>query len=259
MTKPLSIAVTGIAGRMGKALRDAISSQDDLYLGAATEAPGHALVGELVDGVEVVDTLSGALVGVDAIVDFAPPDVTARNAELAAEAGVSFVSGTTALEDRHHKTLEQAAQRIPVLWAPNMSVGVAVLCQLVEQAATILGEDFDPELFEIHHRYKVDAPSGTANRLVEVLKTVRELHAVNGREGTPGARPANEIGVHALRGGDVVGEHTVVFAGLGERVELTHRAHSRQTFAQGALRAARFLQTQKPGIYDMNDVLGLAS
>jgi len=257
MAEKLRVAVTGIAGRMGKALREAIEARDDVVLAAAVERQGHELIGQKLDGVRVRDWVEEALGDVEAVIDFSASDATARYAEQAAVEGVAFVSGTTGLDDQARAALKRASERIPVLWSPNMSVGVNLLFRLVELAARALGPDFDPEVIEIHHRFKVDAPSGTALRLAEILRDVRQANLIFGREGAAGARPKNEVGVHAVRAGDVVGEHTVLFAALGERLELIHRAQSRATFAEGALRAARAMATRPPGLYTMADVLDL--
>lgn len=256
MGERLSVALTGVAGRMGRALREALAAREDMVLTAAVERPGHELIGQRLDGVRVRDWVEEALGDVDVVVDFSTPDATARFVEQAAGEGIAFVSGTTGLDDRARAALKAASERIPVLWAPNMSIGVNLLFRLVEAAARALGPDFDPEIIEFHHRFKLDAPSGTAMRLAEILRDVTQANLVFGREGAKAAR-RNEVGVHAVRGGDVVGDHTVVFAALGERLELTHRAHSRATFAEGALRAAAFLATRPPGLYTMADVLSL--
>jgi 4-hydroxy-tetrahydrodipicolinate reductase len=257
MVDRLRVAVTGVAGRMGKALREAIAARDDMVLAAAVERQGHELMGQKLDGVRVRDWVEEALGEVDVVIDFSTSDATARYADQAAAEGVPFVSGTTGLDDRARAALRRAAERIPVLWAPNMSVGVNLLFRLVELAARALGPEYDPEIIEIHHRYKVDAPSGTAMRLAEILRDVRQANLIFGREGAPGVRPRNEVGVHAVRAGDIVGDHTVLFAAQGERLELTHRVHSRSTLAEGALRAAKALTTRPPGLYSMADVLDL--
>lgn len=257
MAERLSVAVTGIAGRMGRALREALESRDDMVLAAAVERPGHELIGQRLDGVRVRDWVEEALGDVDVVIDFSAPTATARYAEQAAGEGVAFVSGTTGLDDGARKVLKKASERIPVLWSPNMSIGVNLLFRLVELAARALGPDYDPEIIEVHHRFKLDAPSGTALRLAEILRDVRQANLIFGREGTKTPRPRNEVAVHAVRAGDVVGDHTVLFASLGERLELTHRAHSRATFAEGALRAAAFVATRPPGLYTMADVLSL--
>jgi 4-hydroxy-tetrahydrodipicolinate reductase len=190
-------------------------------------------------------------------IDFSSPGATTELCEVAAKAGVAIVSGTTGLGEEAHTALDRAAQRVPVAWEPNMSVGVHVLAALVERAIAMLGPDFDVEIIEAHHRLKVDAPSGTALRLAEVARAARGgARLVHGREGRPGARAATEIGVHAVRGGDVVGDHSVLLLGAGERIELVHRASSRELFASGALRVARWIVGKRPGRYRMEDVLG---
>ena len=256
--KQVAVALAGAGGRMGEALREVIRGDDGLVLVAAVEHDGHPLLGTLLDGVPLRASLAGALEGADVLVDFTIPEATARHAAQAATAGVPFVSGTTGLDEAALAALDEAAERIALLWAPNMSVGVNVLLRLVEEAARALGPDFDIEMTEFHHRRKIDAPSGTALRLAEVVQSVRRTPLRHGRQGLLGVRPPEELGVHALRGGDVVGDHTLYFAGPGERIELTHRAHSRKTFAAGALRAARYLLDKPPGRYEMRDVLAAA-
>lgn len=197
--------------------------------------------------------------GAQVVVDFSSPEACAEAAGLAAERGVPFVSGTTGLDESQQTLLRKAAERIPLLHAPNMSVGVQLLLRLVAEAARAMGEGFDAEILEIHHRHKKDAPSGTALRLAETLAEAlgRNLSQEGryGREGQVGARTAGEIGVMALRGGDVVGEHTVYFLGEGERIELTHKASSRSAFASGAIRAAKWIVGKPAGLYGMKDVL----
>jgi 4-hydroxy-tetrahydrodipicolinate reductase len=209
-------------------------------------------------GVSVTDGLEAvAHARADAVVDFSVPGVTPALATIAASAGVALVSGTTGLGDDARAALLRASERVPVLWEPNMSLGVHVLAGLVERAVAALA-DFDVEIVETHHRMKVDAPSGTALRLADVAVRARAGAArlVFGRQGKPGARASDEVGVHALRGGDVVGDHVVHLLGGGERLELTHRATSRDVFAHGALRAARFLAGKPAGTYALGDVLG---
>ena len=256
-TKELAVAITGVGGRMGAALREALAAAADLRLAAAVEHRGHAWVGRSLDGVVVSDELDAAVA--DVVVDFSVPGATARYATATAAAGRPFVSGTTGLEEVDRAALRSAAERVPVLWAPSMSLGVHVLTRLVEQCAAALGDGFDAEIVEMHHRFKEDAPSGTAARLAEALQAVRPAALVHGRQGRPGPRPASEIGVHALRGGGVAGDHTVFFIGAGERIELTHRAFSRATFAEGAFRAARFLVGRPAGSYTIDDVLAFVS
>ena len=216
---------------------------------------------ELSDGLDVGDDLAAALSACDAVIDFTHADSTVAVAEACAAAGKILVIGTTGHNDAARNRISELSKKIPVVFAPNFSVGVNTLFWLVRKATEILGPDFDLEVVEMHHRLKKDSPSGTARRLAEILAEVRELdydkNVMHGREGMVGERQKTEIGMHAVRGGDVVGDHTVIYANVGERVELTHKASSRDTFAKGALRAARWAQGQKPGLYDMQDVLGL--
>ena len=209
-------------------------------------------------GVHVTNDLAGLpQAGAAVLIDFSTADFFPSVAAMAAQAGVALVSGTTGLDAGGVAALARASERVPVLWEPNMSVGVHVLAGLVREAVLRLGLGYDVEVVETHHRLKVDAPSGTAMRLVEVAREARADGAAlaHGREGRPGVRPVAEIGVHAVRGGDVIGDHTVHLLGAGERLELTHRATSRDLFAHGALRAARFLAGKAPGRYGLPDLL----
>ena len=216
---------------------------------------------ELSVGLDVGDDLAAALPACDAVIDFTHADSTVAVAEACAAAGKILVIGTTGHNDADRARISEIAKKIPVVFAPNFSVGVNTLFWLTRKATEILGPDFDLEVVEMHHRLKKDSPSGTARRLAEILAEARELdydkNVMHGREGMVGERQKTEIGMHAVRGGDVVGDHTVIYANVGERVELTHKASSRDTFAKGALRAARWAQGQKPGLYDLQDVLGL--
>ena len=254
----IRIALCGALGRMGQAIAEAIAQQDDMQLIAAVESPNHPGLGTKVINAGVVNNLEPVIATVDVVVDFTKPEGTTKHVTIAQDKKKPFVTGTTALSHDQITLLEKASQTIPIVFAPNMSVGVNLLYKLVEDASTILGDDFDVEISEIHHRYKKDAPSGTAARLAEVIaRTKRDSKTIHGRKGMIGERPINEIAVHALRGGDVVGEHTVVFAGIGERLEITHRAHSRATFANGVIRAVRYIMDKQSGFYSMSDVLGL--
>jgi len=265
----VKVAVLGAAGRMGRAVLSCVFEAGDLKLiGAITES-GDRLVGrdagELVGaetaGVPLTDERKQGLHAAQVAIDFTLPAATEANLKACVESGTALVIGTTGLEDRQRKAMEKAANEIPVVYARNMSVGVNVFMELVGRAAKALGDEYDVEIVEAHHRHKVDAPSGTALKLGEVVAAAlgRDLKtcAVYGREGDTGERDAKSIGFHAIRGGDIVGEHTVIFAGSGERVEVTVRSQSRVTYAAGALRAARFLAGKAPGLYDMQDVLGL--
>ncbi len=262
----INVGIPGAAGRMGRELIRAIAGADDMGLAAATEASGADCLGQDAGtlagvaplGVSVTSDNGALACGSDGIIDFSAPATLDQVAPVCAERGVPLVVGTTGLEAGHLTLLRRAGEQTAVVFAPNMSVGVNLLFQLVDQAARLLGPSYHAEVVEAHHRHKKDAPSGTAARLVEILQAALDApDARHGREGMVGERPDAEVGVHAVRGGDVVGEHTVMLLGQGERVELVHRASSRQTFAQGALRALRWASTRDPGLYDMQDVLGL--
>jgi 4-hydroxy-tetrahydrodipicolinate reductase len=237
----MRIAIVGGRGRMGRTIA-ALAAEQGMEVALAIDAG---------------DRLSAlATSGADVVIDFSSPAGTMELAAVAASAGIALVSGTTGLDDDAHAALERAAARIPVAWEPNMSVGVHVLSALVARAVELLGPEFDIEIVEAHHRLKVDAPSGTALRLAEVARSARAgSRFVYGREGRPGAREAAEIGIHAVRGGDVIGDHSVQLMGPGERIELVHRASSRDLFARGALRVARWVKGKAPGRYGMEDVL----
>lgn len=263
------IGITGAAGRMGRNLMQAVDEHATATLGAALERPGNSFIGhdagELAGsgrmGVSLEDDVESALQRLDVLIDFTAPEATARHADLCAGAGVALVVGTTGLDEAQRGALQEAATRIPLVFAANYSAGVTLALRLIADAARALGDDYDVEIIEAHHRHKVDAPSGTALRMGEVVAETlgRDLarDAVYGREGQTGARDSRTIGFETIRGGDIVGEHTVMFAGIGERIEISHRASSRMTFARGALRAALWAPDQSPGLYDMEDVLGL--
>lgn len=243
---PLKLLINGAKGRMGQTLISCAAADSELQVAAQ---------------VDIGDDLDSAMAACQAVVDFTHADTTAAVAQKCERAGKILVIGTTGQDGASRRSVENFARRIPIVFAPNFSVGVNTLFWLARRTAEILGSDFDLEIVEMHHRQKQDAPSGTAKRLAEILSEVRglsyERDARHGRTGMVGERTGKEIGMHALRGGDVVGEHTVVYAGAGERIELTHKASSRETFAKGALRAVKWAQHQPPGLYDMQDVLGL--
>lgn len=256
---------------MGQMLVRVVAETDGCVLSGASELSGSphigadpgmlAGVGET--GVAISGDAAGVFGAVDVVIDFTAPDATATHAALAAEAGCAFVAGTTGLEDSHRAALDVAAKSVPVVWASNMSSGVNLLFAITEQVARALDPDFDIEIVEMHHKHKVDAPSGTALSLGEAAARGRgvdfDSEKVLSREGITGARERGAIGFATLRGGDVVGEHSVVFAGAGERIELTHRATDRGIFARGAVRAAVWTAGQAPGLYSMPDVLGLGA
>lgn len=264
------IAVAGAGGRMGQALIEAVLAARDLALAGALDLPDSVAQGAdagarfgRTTGIRVAMDVDAVLRGVDVLVDFTRPSGTLAHLAACATAGVAAVVGTTGFDANAKAEIAACARTIPIVVAPNMSVGVNVLADLVERAARLLGPSFDIEVVEMHHRHKVDAPSGTALKLGESAAVGAGVdlrdHAVYAREGVTGERRPGAIGFATLRGGDVVGEHTVVFAGTGERVELTHRATSRANFAAGALRAARFVAARRAagevGLYDMADVL----
>jgi 4-hydroxy-tetrahydrodipicolinate reductase len=253
---------------MGRALLEAVAADADCALRAAIDRAGSPLVGQdagaawgAASGVRVTDQPASALQGAHALIDFTRPEATFGYLDACATAGVPMVIGTTGFDEAGRARIAAAARRIPVVFAPNMSVGVNLLMKLAELAAQVLEDGYDIEIIEAHHRHKVDAPSGTALGLGQAVARAinRDLAscAVYGREGVTGERDPKTIGFATVRGGDIVGDHTLLFAGIGERVELTHKASSRATFAQGALRAAKWLQGRAPGLYDMRDVLNL--
>jgi 4-hydroxy-tetrahydrodipicolinate reductase len=262
LSATLRVAAVGALGRMGERVRAAVADADDAELIGALESPGHSGLGtEVAPGVRVVADASKAFAGADVAIDFSIPRATCAALRAAADAGVAYVCGTTGFSSAERAELDAAATRVPIVWAPNFSVAVNVLGHLVGRAAGLLGPDFDAEIVELHHAAKRDAPSGTALRLAEAIAQAREQDLgkvlVATREGDVGARAAGTIGVQSLRGGDNPGEHSVFFLARGERLELVHRAATRDHFAAGALRAARWLQGRKPGLYTMEEVLGL--
>ena len=257
----LKVVVAGAGGKMGQALIEAVRADKTLQLAAALEAKGSPAAGRDLGGLKVGTDIRKALAAGDVLVDFTRPEGTFAHLDACVALGKSIVIGTTGISGALREAILQAGRRIPIAMSPNFAVGVNVLFRLAGAAAAILGEAYDVEIVEAHHRHKVDAPSGTALKLGEIiasaLKRDLEKTAQHGRHGDTGARPAKQIGFHAIRGGDIVGEHTVIFAGAGERVELTIRSQSRVTYALGALRAAKFLRGRRAGLYDMNEVLGL--
>ncbi|MDD2720089.1 MAG: 4-hydroxy-tetrahydrodipicolinate reductase [Gallionella sp.] len=264
----IRIAIAGSSGRMGKTLLECVAQADDLVLHAALEHGGSALLGrdagELIGascGVTISADVEAALQGADVLIDFTRPEGTLHHLEICRRLGVNMVIGTTGFSAQQKAQLGAAAQYIGIVFAPNMSVGVNLVFKLLETATRVLSEGYDIEIIEAHHRHKVDAPSGTALGLGEVVARTlgRDLAdcAVYGREGVTGERDPSTIGFATVRGGDIVGDHTVLYAGIGERIEITHKASSRATFAIGALRAARYLNANPAGMYDMQDVLSL--
>jgi 4-hydroxy-tetrahydrodipicolinate reductase len=267
MAAPLNIAVAGASGRMGRMLVEAVVASGDCRLSGALDIPGSASLGTDAGaflgrqtGVVITSDLRQGLAGADVLIDFTRPEGTLAHLAVCRELGVRLVVGTTGLSHEQKAQVGAAATTLPIVLAPNMSVGVNVMLKLLDQAARALAQGYDIEVIEAHHRHKVDAPSGTALAMGETLARAlgRDLKdcAVYAREGVTGERDPSSIGFATVRGGDIVGEHTVLFAGTGERIEITHRATSRANFVAGSLRAARFLAGRPPGLYGMDDVLG---
>jgi 4-hydroxy-tetrahydrodipicolinate reductase len=266
--KKIRYAIAGSTGRMGRTLIEAILKSEHATLAAALEHDASPHLGkdagELVGspcGVLVSCDIAAALANADCLIDFTRPEATLVHLAACEAAGISLVIGTTGFGAEGKQAIENAAQKIPVVFAPNMAVGVNAVFKLLSVAAKILNTGYDIEVIEAHHRHKVDAPSGTALRMGEVVAEAlgRDLSecAIYGREGHTGERPATQIGFSTIRGGDIVGDHTVLFAGEGERIEITHKSASRMSYALGALRAGRFLAEKPHGLFDMQDVLGL--
>jgi 4-hydroxy-tetrahydrodipicolinate reductase len=264
----LEVAVAGSSGRMGRTLIQAVLQAPDAHLAAALEQPGSPHVGkdagELVGEpcqVTVSEEVERALAGCHVLIDFTRPAGTLRHLAVCRALGVKLVIGTTGFDEEQKRTIAEASRDLAIAMAPNFSIGVNVAFRLIELAASRLGPGYDVEILEAHHRHKVDAPSGTALRMGEIVAQAlgRDLKssAVYGREGVTGERDEATIGFATVRGGDLVGEHSVMFLGTGERLEITHRSSARATYAQGALRSARFLMDKPRGLYDMQDVLGL--
>ena len=263
------IAVAGTSGRMGQMLVEAVRQADDCVLAGALDIPTSPALGQdagafggQASGVLITSDLKAGLMPAQVLIDFTRPEGTLAHLAVCRELGVNLVIGTTGFSEAQKAEIEAASRDIAIVMAPNMSVGVNVVMKLLDMAARALSEGYDIEIIEAHHRHKVDAPSGTALKMGEVVAAAlgRDLKdcAVYGREGVTGERDPSTIGFATIRGGDIVGDHTVLFAGTGERIEITHKSASRVTYAQGSLRAARFLAGRKNGLFDMNDVLGLA-
>ncbi len=270
MTAAHNICIAGAGGRMGRMLIEAVANADDCVLGGALDVPGSPGIGldasgflGTASGVVITSDVAHALKGCHALIDFTRPEGTMAHLEQCRKFGVAMVIGTTGFTDAQKQALQAASKDIAILLAPNMSVGVNVTLKLLEMAAKALATGYDIEIIEAHHRHKVDAPSGTALKMGEVIAESigRDLKdcAVYERYGHTGERDPSTIGFSTIRGGDIVGDHTVLFAGIGERIEITHKSSSRATYSAGALRAVRFLAQKKSGMFDMFDVLGLNS
>jgi 4-hydroxy-tetrahydrodipicolinate reductase len=264
----MKLAIAGSGGRMGRVLIETVLRTPGSTLAAALERRGNAFIGRDAgeflgesSGIAISDEPERVLAGCDALIDFTRPEGTLAHLAACRKLGVKLVIGTTGFDEQQKDEIAAGAREIAIAMAPNFSVGVNVTFKLLEVAARSLKEGYDVEVVEAHHRHKVDAPSGTALRMGEIVARAldRDLKtsAIYGREGMTGERKGETIGFSAIRGGDVVGDHTVMFLGTGERIEITHRSNSRATYAQGAVRSARFLMDRSNGLYDMQDVLGL--
>ena len=263
----LNIAIAGSSGRMGRTLIEVISQAPDMRLSAALDRPGNPFFGK--DAGELIGAACGTLIsdrlealdGAHVLIDFTRPEGTLAHIAYCRTRKINLIIGTTGFTAEQKQIIKDASRDIGIVFAPNMSVGVNIVFKLLEQAAKVLNEGYDIEIIEAHHRHKVDAPSGTALRMGEIVAaaTGRNLDdcAIYGREGVTGSRNPYTIGFSTIRGGDIVGDHSVLFAGIGERIEISHKSSSRATFAVGALRAARFLTGKTSGLFDMQDVLGL--
>lgn len=263
------VIVCGACGKMGSVVAKMVSDQEDMEVFACIESPDHRGLGEELGGaldlglknVALSFDLPDEIMGGDCIVDFTSPEVSLRHLRIAAKAGKPAVIGTTGFNEKQIEEIESLSEPIPCVLSPNMSIGINLLFKIIAEAGTVLGKDYDVEIVELHHRQKKDAPSGTAKRLGELiaLSQSQDLKDVGiyGRQGRLEERSKEEIGIHSIRAGDIVGDHTVLFSGPGERIEFTHRAHSRETFAMGTIKTIRFVLQAQPGLYDMRDVLGL--
>ncbi len=265
----MKIAVVGAAGRMGQMLVRRIAATEGVTLAGASESPDSTAIGRDAGevagiealGVKITGDSAAAIGAANAVIDFTIPAATVAHAVIAAAKGVSMVIGTTGLDPAQSAAIHDAAKKVPIVWAANMALGVNILLALIEKTASMLDPSYDIEVLEMHHRHKIDAPSGTALALGRAAAAGRQVKLEEvwrkSRDGHTGARPAGEIGFATLRGGEEVGVHTVMFAAAGERLELSHRSFSRETYAAGAVRAAQWLEGKKPGLYGMKDVLGL--
>lgn len=263
----ISVIIDGACGRMGKMITQGVVTQNDMRLVGAVEYSGHPQIGEEVGevagvgtiGVAICDNLSEILDEADVVVEFTSPGASIEHLRNVVDAGKTMVLATTGFTDAELAEVRELAQDIPCVMAPNMSVGVNVMLQAVQLVAKALGDDYDVEVIEAHHNQKADSPSGTALRIAEVLAEALDRNlaevGVYGRHGMVGARSDREIGIHAIRGGDISGDHTVLYAGAGERIEITHRAHTREAFATGAIRAARWVVNAPKGLHDISEVL----
>ena len=263
----IKIVIAGCCGKMGKRIAALSFKDKELEISAAVESAGHPDIGKNLGDiigldrlfVDITGDLSSAVKGSDVIIDFTTPAATLSNLKIARDENIPIVIGTTGITDEELKVIESSSKRVPVLFSSNMSIGVNLIFNIAPEAALALGEDYDIEIVEAHHNRKKDSPSGTAKTLLQNIADARGAQlkniAIYGRKGSTGERPKGQICVHAIRGGNIVGEHTVIFAGEDETIEITHRAASRDVFAKGAIRAAKYIADKSPGLYDMQDVI----
>ena len=268
--KSINVGVIGAGGRMGRMLIEAVQNNPQTTLKAAIERQGSSLVGADAGevaaighlNVQIVDDLAAVINDIDVLIDFSLPDATEKNMQVCAEHNVAMVIGTTGFSEQQEQVLAKASEKITIVYAGNYSTGVNLSLKLLGMAAKAFGNDADVEIIEAHHKHKIDAPSGTAYMMAEAVAEARGQNlkdvAIYGREGQTGERESGTIGIHAVRGGEIVGDHTVMFIADGEVVEITHRARARMTFAAGAVRAATWVVEQEVGQYNMQDVLGLS-
>jgi len=261
--------VSGASGRMGKRIISIINETDGIELSGAFERADHPDIGKDAGivagigriGVEIMPSVQDVIDKGDVLIDFTVPEATYENLKHAVKKGIAMVIGTTGFSKELLEEVRNMAKKIRCVMSPNMSIGVNVMFKMVSELTKILGDEYDVEIIELHHRFKKDAPSGTASRIAQIISEVKGINldefGVYGRKGITGERKKDEIGIHAIRAGDIVGEHIVIFGGIGERIELIHRAQSRDNFARGAVKAAMWIVNQPPGLYDMQDVLGL--
>ena len=257
----IRIGVSGAGGRMGCAVASLVYKEEDMKVALLLEQAKHNLTGKEVGGVKVIDKLSEGVDKIDVFIDFTVPKATLENIKILADAGKAAVIGTTGFTADEYKKLEAAAKKIPLVVASNFSVGINILWKLVKESTNALKGDYDIDIVESHHRHKKDAPSGTAVTTAEVIMAEKGLdydkNVVFGRQGRENERPRDQLGVMSVRGGGVIGEHSVIFASDGDKIEIKHTAFSRETFAAGSIKAAKFIAGKKPGMYSMGDVLGL--
>ena len=265
----IKIGVSGVCGRMGARIAQLVLSDKELALIGALEKEGHPALAKDIGGylgmdncgVRIETSLASVVKEIDSLIEFTSPEATLSHLKGVRDNKKSMVIGTTGLSDKEMAEVKEAAEEVPIVLSPNMGIGVNLLFWLTRLLSEKAGPDYDVEIIEAHHRFKKDAPSGTAKRLAEVIAESKNMTlndvCIYGRSGKTGERPGDQIGIHAIRGGDIVGEHTVIFAGRGERIELTHKAYTRDIFAQGALKAAKFVYDKPAGLYTMNEVLGI--